>query len=239
MGTMLMSVTGMRLARFDVEREELVRGPDGRCVDCAPGEPGELLMPIKPNDPTTNFAGYSDAAATEKKIARNAFAPADAFFRTGDLLSRDARGYFRFVDRIGDTFRWKGENCSTTEVAEVLGAFPGLVDCNVYGVQIPNNADGRAPMAAVTRAQGGAEPDFKALVRHLRKNLPVYATPLFLRFQPMMDVTATLKHTKVQLREEGIDLARVQDPLYVLRGDTYERLTPGIMTEITRPFAKL
>ena len=143
------------------------------------------------------------------------------------------------MDRIGDTFRWKGENCSTTEVAEVLGQFAGLVDCNVYGVQIPNNKDGRAPMAAVTKAQGTTELDFKKLVHHLRKNLPSYATPIFLRFQPHMDVTATLKHTKVQLREEGVDVARVKDPIFVLRGDTYVPLTPEVYGEITRPFAKL
>jgi len=95
-----------------------------------------LGQAIKPNDPTTQFSGYSDPKATEKKIVRNAFAKGDAYFSTGDLLSRDSKGYYRFVDRIGDTFRWKGENCSTTEVTEVLSTFPGVEEANVYGVLI-------------------------------------------------------------------------------------------------------
>jgi len=126
LGWLLKRTTGYKLARFNVEKEELVRGPDGRCIECAAGEPGELLMPIKPNDPSTQFAGYSDPKATEKKLVRDAFEQGDKYFSTGDLLSRDAKGYYHFVDRIGDTFRWKGENCSTTEVTEVIATFPGI-----------------------------------------------------------------------------------------------------------------
>ena len=118
--------SGFKLAKFNVERDELFKSPEGRCAQVAAGEPGELLMPINPNDPTTAFAGYSDPKATEKKLVRNAFVQGDMYFSTGDLLSRDSKGYYRFVDRIGDTFRWKGENCSTTEVTEVIATFPGI-----------------------------------------------------------------------------------------------------------------
>mmetsp|Transcript_29046 Transcript_29046/g.46824 ORF Transcript_29046/g.46824 Transcript_29046/m.46824 type:complete len:659 (+) Transcript_29046:298-2274(+) len=242
MGSLLMKVTGMRLVKFDVVEEQPVRGPDGMCIDCDVNEPGELLFIIKEGDPSSRFAGYSDKAATEKKILRDAFTLGDKYFRTGDLLSRDEKGYFRFVDRIGDTFRWKGENCSTNEISNVLGsrdgdaeegahgqAAPfGIEEINVYGVQIPNNMDGRAPMAAITPVDGKLENlDLDGLVEHAHKNLPSYSIPLFLRIQPKMPVTATMKHQKVQLRKEGIDLNEVEDPIFWLNPEVkkYERFT--------------
>jgi acyl-CoA synthetase (AMP-forming)/AMP-acid ligase II len=239
-GYLVKKITGYKLCKFDVEKEELVRSKDGFCIEVGDGEPGELLMPIKANDPTTSFAGYSDPKATEKKIARNVFVKGDAYFTTGDLLSCDSKGFYRFVDRIGDTFRWKGENCSTTEVAEVVSVFPGVEEANVYGVLIPNNRDGRAPMAAITLKGRSEEVDLKAMAKHFKKNLPDYAVPLFLRFTPKIDITATFKHQKVELRNEGMDIAKVKDPMYFLDGKNgeYVKLTPDVYGKITQPFSK-
>jgi fatty-acyl-CoA synthase len=200
---------GTRLVKFDVEREEVVRGPDGLCIECAPGEAGELLGAIGPRA-LVKFEGYSDAQATERKILRDVFERGDAYFRSGDLLRCDAEGFYYFVDRIGDTFRWKGENVATGEVAEVLGTCPGVREANVYGVRVPQQ-EGRAGMAAIVAA---AELDLAALYTHAARNLPAYARPLFLRIQPELEITGTFKHRKVELAREGFDPARVVDPLY-------------------------
>jgi len=229
-----------RFARFDVENETVVRGPDGFCQDCDFGEPGELLFPIIDSDPSTTFAGYEDPKATAKKIIRDAFVKGDKYFMTGDLLSIDTKGFIRFVDRIGDTFRWKGENCSTTEVTEVLSGFPGIQEPNVYGVLIPNNQDGRAPMAAITPVDGNlANIDMVKLVSYLKKQLPPYAVPMFLRIMPQMEVTATMKQTKGTLRTEGIDISKVNDPLYYLDGDKFVPLTKEMYAKLTTPGARL
>jgi fatty-acyl-CoA synthase len=140
------------------------------------------------------------------------FEPGDAWFRSGDLLRFDAEGYFYFVDRIGDTFRWKGENVSTQEVAETLCAFPGVELCAVYGVRVPG-ADGRAGMAALSL--GGAELDGAALYRFVTDALPPYAAPALVRLKDRLEVTGTLKLRKLELQREGFDAARVFDPLYV------------------------
>jgi fatty-acyl-CoA synthase len=125
-------------------------------------------------------------------------------------MRRDAQGFFYFVDRIGDTFRWKGENVSTLEVSEAIGAFPGITESNVYGVTV-SGTEGRAAMAAIS-APG--VPDLAALRTHLRDRLPSYALPLFLRLSPQMDVTATFKQTKGALVREGFDPSAVDDPIY-------------------------
>lgn len=229
-----------RFARFDVENESVIRGKDGFCQDCALGEPGELLFPIIDSDPSTTFAGYEDPKATQKKILKDAFVKGDKFFMTGDLLNIDGKGYIRFVDRIGDTFRWKGENCSTTEVTEVLSSFPGIQEPNVYGVLIPNNQDGRAPCAAITPVDGNlANIDMAKLVVYLKKQLPSYAVPLFLRIMPAMEITATLKQTKGTLRTEGVDISKVSDQMFYLDGDKYVPLTKEVYAKITSPGARL
>jgi fatty-acyl-CoA synthase len=229
-----------RFARFDVENETVIRGKDGFCQDCAIGEPGELLFPIIDSDPSTTFAGYEDPKATQKKIIRDAFVKGDKYFMTGDLLNIDAKGFIRFVDRIGDTFRWKGENCSTTEVSEVLSTFPGILEPNVYGVLIPNNQDGRAPCAAITPVDNDIKNiDMAKLIVHLKKHLPSYAVPLFLRIAPQMEMTATLKQTKGSLRTEGVDISKVKDPLFYLEGDKYVPLSKEVYAKITTPGARL
>jgi fatty-acyl-CoA synthase len=224
------SRTHMRLFRFDVETEQPVRGPDGFCIECQPGEIGEAVGEIRATEARSRFEGYSKGSDTEKKLLRDAQKKGDVWFRTGDLMKQDAQGYFYFVDRIGDTFRWKGENVSTNEVAEAISVYPGIKEANVYGVQIPGT-DGRAGMAALVTA---APIDFKAFQTHLEKNLPAYARPVFLRLQKEIEATGTFKHTKVALVKEGFDPSKIADPLYFFDPVTkaYEPLTAEIYTMI-------
>jgi len=211
----------VRLARYDFAKRELVRGPDGFLVPCADGEVGELLGRVTTRA-TMAYDGYTDPQATAAKLVRNAFRRGDTFFRTGDLLRRDADGYYYFVDRVGDTFRWKGENVATQEVAEVLNGAPGVSETNVYGVEVPG-ADGRAGMAAVVLAPG-ATFDAAAYYTHAEQ-LPSYARPLFVRLTPAMDVTGTLKQRKTELQLQGYDPTTVTDPLYI-RDDASRRYLP-------------
>jgi len=197
------------LARFDFEAEAPWRGADGFCARCAIGETGEALGRIGA-EPAQRFEGYTQREESEKKILRDVFAPGDAWMRTGDLMRRDAEGFYYFVDRVGDTFRWKGENVATSEVAAALAAAPGIVEVIVYGVAVPG-ADGRAGMALLA-ADG--TPDLEEIARALEA-LPRYARPLFLRVRRSLDVTATFKPKRREMADEGFDLARVRDPLYV------------------------
>jgi len=206
----LRNILPTRLVLFDVEREEPVRGPGGFCVECKPGEVGEAIGLIDPE--RGRFEGYSKGAETEKKILRDVFDKGDAWFRTGDLLKRDKTGYFFFIDRIGDTFRWKGENVATSEVAEAISVFPGIKEANIYGVKVPG-ADGRAGMASLVVEAALDLAKFKA---HVEKNLPAYARPIFLRLQGEIEVTGTFKHRKIELVKEGFDPVLIKEPLYFL-----------------------
>ncbi len=220
----------IRLARFDVEKGDLARAADGFLVECGVDEPGELLGRISRRG-AMPYDGYSDARASAAKVVRNAFRRGDAYFRTGDLLRRDRDGYYYFVDRVGDTFRWKGENVATQEVAEILNGAPGVSETNVYGVQIPGN-DGRAGMAAVVLAPG-AEFDPVAFYAHAEQ-LPAYARPLFVRLMPAMDVTGTLKQRKADLQRQGYDVSAINDPVH-FRDDAQRRyvsLTPALAEQI-------
>ena len=199
-----------RIVRFDYEAEAPLRGDDGLCAEAAAGEAGECLGRIDASDPRAEFSGYLDPAASEKKVLRNVFAAGDAWFRTGDLLRQDADGYVYFVDRVGDTFRWKGENVSTAEVALRLQAVPGVVEANVYGVAVPG-ADGRAGMAALVT---NGDFDLALLAARIAADLPDYARPAFLRLQPGMAVTGTFKQRKVDLVAEGFDPSKIAQPLF-------------------------
>jgi fatty-acyl-CoA synthase len=159
------------------------------------------------------FEGYTSKEATDKKILRDVFKQGDAWFRTGDLLRQDRDGFFYFIDRIGDTFRWKGENVSTQEVAELCSSFPGLELVNVYGVEVPG-ADGRAGMAALLFSEGESF-DGEAFFRHVKEHLPRYAAPIFVRVLAEQEMTGTFKIRKVDLVREGYDPGVVTDPLYV------------------------
>jgi fatty-acyl-CoA synthase len=199
------------LVKFDLESQAPARDAAGRCVRCAPQEPGEALGQILSENGATRFEGYTDDAASARKILRDVFAPGDVWYRTGDLMRQDEQGFFYFIDRVGDTFRWKGENVSTTEVAGVIAACPGVADAAVYGVSVPGT-EGRAGMAAVVAA-----PDFNLdeLRRALIERLPDYARPLFIRIVTTIELTGTFKLCKQELALEGYDPARVRDALYI------------------------
>jgi fatty-acyl-CoA synthase len=204
--------TKIALVRFDVDRDAPVRDARGRCIACEVGEPGELLGRISEGRTAAGrFEGYTSREATEKKILRDVFAPGDAWFRTGDLLSRDADGYYYFVDRIGDTFRWKGENVSTQQVAEAVGGEPGVALCAAYGIAVPG-ADGRAGMAAVV-LDPGAVLDGASLYARVERELPAYARPVFLRVSDAPDLTGTFKLRKVELQKQGFDPSASSDPI--------------------------
>jgi len=156
------------------------------------------------------------------------FEKGDAWFRTGDLLKQDDEGYFYFVDRIGDTFRWKGENVATTEVAGRLAEAPGVLEANVYGVHVPE-ADGRAGMAALVVDETF---DPEAFSRFVEENLAPYAQPVFLRLQSQIDTTGTFKHRKADLVADGFDPAATKAKLYVKQAKGYVKLTPGVFKKI-------
>jgi fatty-acyl-CoA synthase len=209
---LLRAATGVALVKYDVAKDEHVRDEKGFCVPCKPGEVGEAVGRISK---LSRFEGYSNPEATEKKILRNVFKPGDAYFRTGDLLRMDADDYYYFVDRIGDTFRWKGENVATSEVAEVLSVCPGVKEANVYGVSVPGH-DGRAGMAALV-VDAGFDP--AKLAERCLRELPSYARPLFLRLLPQIEITGTFKHRKVELVKEGFDPGALRDSLFFLDGE--------------------
>jgi fatty-acyl-CoA synthase len=198
--------------KFDVETEQPLRDSRGFCINCEPGEAGEAIGQIlnDPSKPTSRFEGYADPEATKKKILHDVFETGDAWFRTGDLLRQDAKGYFYFIDRIGDTFRWKGENVSTSEVSEAFTVFPGVQEATVYGVPV-DGYDGKAGMIAVV---SGGTLDLAALRAHVTKSLPEYARPIFIRLKRELEVTGTFKQRKVDLMKEGFDPAAVKDEIY-------------------------
>jgi fatty-acyl-CoA synthase len=201
-----------KIVKFDTDRQQPARDARGFCIPCVTNEVGETIGQIL-NDaskPGNRFEGYAEGAENERKILRNVFTRGDAWFRTGDLMRKDADGYFYFVDRVGDTFRWKGENVSTTEVAETINLFHGVNEANVYGVQVPGY-DGRAGMAAIATDQAI---DLAALRTYLMQRLPEYARPLFLRIRHEIEATATFKQKKIDLVKEGFDPTKTSDPLY-------------------------
>jgi fatty-acyl-CoA synthase len=205
----------VKVVRFDVENEKPMRDAQGRCIPCAPGEIGEIIGEIidDPNAPANRFEGYADKSADEAKILRNVFRDGDAWFRSGDLVTRDDRGYFYFVDRVGDTFRWKGENISSNEVAETINTHQGVASCAVYGVAIKDH-DGKAGMAAIHLSEHESF-DLEKLTRHLVNNLPPHARPLFLRLRRDVDMTGTFKIRKIDLIREGLTPRDASEPVYV------------------------
>lgn len=200
------------LVRFDVDKGEPVRNAQSLCTACGPNEIGEALGRVV-NDAAnvgSRFEGYTDKQASERKILRDVFEAGDAWVRTGDLMRKDENGFFYFVDRVGDTFRWKGENVATSEVSEAICAFPGVKHATVYGVTIPA-ADGRAGMAALVTA---GSLDLCALREHLADYLPPYARPVFLRVQDDIEVTGTFKYSKTDLVRQGYDPCATADTIY-------------------------
>ncbi len=219
----------VRIVQFDVEAEAPIRGEDGLCLQATHGEVGEAVGLIK-DDARHNYTGYADKAASERKILRDVLEKGDAWFRTGDLMRQDSDGYFYFVDRIGDTFRWKGENVSTTEVAEAISRYPGVDEANVYGVKI-DRLDGRAGMAAITPGEGFR---IDGLRDYLVRELPSYARPMFIRMAPAIETTGTFKYRKVDLVRDGFDPAKIEQQLYFDHPDqhAYVPITPELYARI-------
>jgi fatty-acyl-CoA synthase len=201
------------LIRIDLETGAPLRDADGFCIRSCADEPGEAIGRLNADADgiTGRFEGYSSAAESERKILRNVFMAGDAWMRTGDLMRKDAKNFFYFVDRMGDTFRWKGENVSTAQVTEALCGCPGVVDAAVYGVTVPG-ADGRAGMAALVVDDSFDIDGFRAAAV---ARLASFARPVFLRIRTQLAMTATFKQQKNGLQKEGYDPARVRDPLYV------------------------
>jgi fatty-acyl-CoA synthase len=199
------------IIRIDEETGVPVRDADGLCIRCAHGEAGEAVGRIgTAGEGGGRFEGYTDAGETEKKILHDVFAKGDAWFRTGDLMKLDDAGFFHFVDRVGDTFRWKGENVATSEVNEAVADCPGVVDATTYGVEIPG-ADGRAGMSAIVIDRRFDLADFAG---HVSRRVPAYACPVMIRICASLDTTETFKQKKHLLVREGFDPRSVADPLF-------------------------
>ena len=215
--------------KYDTETGEPLRGEDGLCQRAALGEAGEAIGQIG-EDARTRIEGYHNPADTEAKVLRDVFEKGDMWFRTGDLMRRDKHGYVYFVDRLGDTFRWKGENVSTNEVAEALSQVPGVETANVYGVPIPGT-EGKAGMASVTVT---GYLDYKDLFDRLSARLPKYAVPVFIREQKAAETTSTFKFRKVDLVEQGFNPDSAGDPVWYADPETgeYVRLTPEAYNKI-------
>jgi len=218
------------VVKYDTDTEAPVRDEKGFLQKVSRGEVGLLLGKITPEAP---YIGYTDKEDSEKKILRNVFENGDAWFNTGDLIRDMGYRHGQFVDRLGDTFRWKGENVSTTEVEEVANTFNQVSISTVYGVSIPGT-DGRAGMAAIMTSASVDDFDLKGLAATFRRSLPSYAIPTFIRLKSNLDTTATLKITKTGLKKEAYDPGKVSDPLYVLmQGDSeYSPLTEDICKKI-------
>lgn len=219
------------IVEYDKEQELPRRNRRGFMKRVAKGKAGLLLGKISSKTP---FDGYTDRQKTEESIFRDVFRKGDAWFNTGDLMRDIGFRHAQFVDRLGDTFRWKGENVSTTEVESILDQQPGVLESVVYGVEVPGT-NGRAGMAQVRLAMPAEEFDFAGLARGLRGALPPYAVPVFLRInESAMTTTGTFKHQKNRLKEQGYDLRQQADAVYVLGSgrDGYQRLTEAMQQDI-------
>ena len=204
--------TPVAFVEYDSETGEPLRDDKGRVRKVPGGEPGLLLSKVSNFQP---FDGYTDRQASEKKLVRNAFRDGDVWFNTGDLMRSQGFGHAAFTDRLGDTFRWKGENVATTQVEAAVAHDPNVEECTVFGVEVPG-AGGRAGMAAI-QLKEGTDFDGKALAKAVYEHLPGYAVPLFVRVVESLEYTSTFKSKKVDLREQGYG-PDVDDPIYVLSG---------------------
>jgi fatty-acyl-CoA synthase len=205
------------VVRLDDVSGEPARGGDGHCIRCGPDEAGETVSRIRDD---ARFEGYTDSRASEQKILRDVFSDGDAWYRSGDLMRRDAAGFFYFVDRLGDTFRWKGENVSTVEVAEILMGAPGVIDATVFGVALPGT-DGRAGMAALVTDEHFT---LEGLIQWARERLPTFAQPLFVRLIAGIETTSTFKPVKRELARAGYDPSATTDAIYMRDRESFTRV---------------
>uniref|UniRef100_A0A667HHD4 long-chain-fatty-acid--CoA ligase n=1 Tax=Lynx canadensis TaxID=61383 RepID=A0A667HHD4_LYNCA len=225
------------LIKYDVEKDEPVRDGNGYCIRVPKGEVGLLICRITQLTPFSGYAGGS--AQTEKKKLRDVFKKGDLYFNSGDLLVIDHENFIYFHDRVGDTFRWKGENVATTEVADIVGLVDFVQEVNVYGVSVPGH-EGRIGMASI-KMKENHEFDGKKLFNHVVDYLPSYARPRFLRIQDTIEITGTFKHRKVTLVEEGFNPAVIKDALYFLddKAEMYVPMTEDIYNAINDKTLKL
>ncbi|NXF42134.1 S27A2 synthetase, partial [Nyctibius bracteatus] len=206
----LKTFTPFELIRYNVEEDQPVRDQRGLCVPVRPGETGLLVIKITKNTPFHGYAG--DSQKTEKKVLRDVLVKGDAFFNSGDLLMIDHENFVYFQDRVGDTFRWKGENVATTEVEATLAMVNFIQEVNVYGVAVPG-CEGRCGMAAI-RLKAGATFDGESLYAFTGDTLPSYAAPRFVRIQDALEITGTFKQCKGHLVKEGFNPDVIKDPLF-------------------------
>lgn len=230
------TTASVALVKYDVAEDEILRSNEGYCERVDQGEPGLCLGKITTD---SRFEGYTDTGATEKKILRDVFEAGDAWFNTGDLLRAVDVGFslgfvhYQFVDRVGDTFRWRSENVSTNEVGEIINAYPQVEICNVYGVDI-ENTEGRAGMVAIVLREGEQDLDVEAFGTYVNEKLPHFARPVFVRVRQDIDVTGTFKMIKKELVSEHFDSSQFNDTVYVMkpRTSTYEVLDDTFLEEL-------
>ncbi|TCK70258.1 long-chain-acyl-CoA synthetase [Acidipila rosea] len=217
---------------LDIEKRTPVRNEYGFCVRCPPNEIGEAIGKIVdgPSALGTRYEGYTDKQASDEKVLHDVFEAGDSWVRTGDLMRIDEKGFFYFVDRVGESFRWKGENVSTLEVSEAICRFAGVKYAAVYGVAIPAT-DGRAGMAALVTEN---ELDLSSLRTHLVTHLPAYARPMFLRFCDGIEVTRTFKYSKRALVAQGYAPYATNDDIYFddLQSGRYTKLDVSLYNRI-------
>lgn len=199
------------IVEYDIEADEPLRNEQGFMLPVKKGGTGLLITEINEKQP---FEGYTDPEATKKKILQGVFSSEDRWFNTGDMVINQGFKHIAFADRLGDTFRWKGENVATTEVEAVANEYPGVEHSVAYGVEIPGT-DGRAGMAALTLKDVNSF-DSAAFSRHLHEKLPAYAVPIFIRIREQEEITGTFKYRKVELKKEHYDLNQVEEAMFVM-----------------------
>jgi len=233
--TIGMTSADVALIEYDVADDKIIKNADGTCKKIMNEDPGLLIVKIGPN---AVFNGYTDAQASEKKILRDVFEEGDAWFNTGDLIRKVDVGFalgkehYQFVDRIGDTFRWKSENVSTNEVGEILNGYHDVNMSNVYGVKIPG-CEGRAGMVAFS-LENREHFNWDEFSAYVENNLPKYARPIFVRIIEEMDTTGTFKLKKNDLREQAFDITSITDTVYCLKpnSNTYQPLDNDWLEQI-------
>ena len=218
------------IVKYDKEREEPLLNAAGYMEKVKKGEAGLLISEISEK---TGFDGYTQKAKNEDCVFHDVFKKGDYYYNSGDYMRHLGFRHLQFVDRLGDTYRWKGENVSTTEVENVISEFGNIAESIAYGVKIPGT-NGRAGMSVLVFKDLDQPLDGQLLYQHLQETLPPYAIPLFLRIRGQSDITGTFKYKKNDLKEEGFDLKKVEEPLYALvpGSKKYEILTPEMYENI-------
>ena len=219
-----------KIVRWDAQQQEPARSDKGWLLPAQVGEPGLLISKV---NWISGFDGYTDPEATERKLIRNAFKKGDAWINSGDLMRHIGYGHLQFVDRIGDTFRWRSENVSTRQVEQAVGSFSQVAEACVYGVEIPQ-VPGRAGMAAIVLREEPQALQLASFLQHLKQKLPGYAIPVFLRITKELSTTGTFKHRKTELCKEGFNPSEIEDPLYILlpRSEGYQTVSQTVYQQL-------